>query len=456
MHVEGPVAVKTREPLSGWGRYPVERVSIHRPATVAEAAGLVRSAIDGGLIARGLGRAYGDSALCRDGGVAMSDRLDSIVSFDDATGTLEAEAGLSFAEIIRSFLPRGWFLPTTPGTKFVTVGGAVAADVHGKNHHRVGSFGEFVDVIELVVGDGSTVRCSRQEHPDLFFATLGGMGLTGFITRVRFRLVRVETSRVTVAYRKARDLDHALAAFEEGDRACEHSVAWIDCMAGGSSLGRSVIMQGNATRREELSADVAPLALPPRRTKCVPFTPPVSLLAPWSVRAFNTVFYAAHADTTKIVDIESFFYPLDAILHWNRLYGPRGFVQYQAFFPRESSRVGLVRLLECIVASGAASFLAVLKSCGYTDGGLLSYLAPGHTLALDIPWRPGETDELCRRLDAILLDHGGRLYLAKDALMTAATFRRMYPRLDEFLEVKRRYDPGNRFVSSQAVRLGIV
>lgn len=442
--------------LSGWGRHPVEAATLSVPETTLDAESLVRTGTHERLIARGLGRAYGDAALCRDGMIVRTERLDRFIAFDAATGVLEAEAGVSFAEIIRTFLPKGWFLPTTPGTKFVTVGGAVAADVHGKNHHRVGSFGSFVESIDLVVGDGTTLRCSRQEHPALFFATLGGMGLTGFILRARFRLVPVETSRVTVAYRKARDLERALGIFEEGDRNCEHSVAWIDCMAGGGSLGRSIVMQGSPTPRSDLPAAADPLALPRRRPRSVPFTPPVSLLSPWSVRAFNAAFYNVHGDTTKIVDLDAFFYPLDGILHWNRLYGPRGFVQYQAFFPRATSREGLVRLLECIVASGAASFLAVLKSCGEADGGLLSYLEPGHTLALDLPYRPNATDELCRKLDAILLDHGGRLYLAKDALTSSSALRRMYPRLEQFLDVKRRYDPGNRFVSSQSLRLGIV
>lgn len=442
--------------LSGWGRHGVEAATLSLPETVSDAESLVRVGGHERVIPRGLGRAYGDSALCRDGVVVGTGKLDRFVAFDATTGILEAEAGVSFAEIIRSFLPRGWFVPTTPGTKFVTVGGAIAADVHGKNHHRVGSFGGFVESIDLVVGDGTTIRCSRQEHPELFFATLGGMGLTGFILRARFRLVPVETSRMTVAYRKARDLDHALGIFEEGDGACEHSVAWIDCLAGGESLGRSVVMQGSPTPRSDLPAAADPLALPRRRPRSVPLTPPVSLLSPWSVRAFNAAFYHLHADTTKIVDLDAFFYPLDGILHWNRLYGPKGFVQYQAFFPRATSRSGLRQLLECVVASGAASFLAVLKSCGQSDGGLLSYLEPGHTLALDLPYTAGKTGELCRRLDAILLDHGGRLYLAKDSLTSAATFRRMYPRLHEFQQVKRRYDPGNRFVSSQAIRLGIV
>jgi len=216
------------------------------------------------------------------------------------------------------------------------------------------------------------------------------------------------------------------------------------------------VMQGSPAARAEVSGSGDPLLLPPRRVKTVPFMPPLSLLSPLTAKAFNAAFYRVHADSVKLVDIETFFYPLDAVRHWNRLYGPQGFVQYQAFFPRDSSAIGLPRLLAAVVESGAASFLAVLKSCGPADGGLLSYLEPGHTLALDIPYHPQSVPNLCCRLDRILLDHGGRLYLAKDSLMSAATFRAMYPRMDEFLDVKRRVDPKGRFVSAQARRVGLV
>lgn len=446
----------TRE-LSGWGGVfgrscRVARISSRN--AVAEMVGI--NPLADGLIGRGLGRAYGDSALLApDGVVADCTGLDRFITFDPKTGIVACEAGVSFADIVTVFLPRGWFLPTTPGTKFVTVGGAIAADVHGKNHHRVGSFGNFVEWIDLLLADGSVVRCSRSADPELFFATLGGMGLTGLILAAAFRLVKIETAFLKVRYRKTTDLAATLAAFEEGDAYCEHSVAWIDCMAGGSALGRSVVMQGSPATRGEVSSRGDPLKLPVRRRKAVPFTPPLSLLSPLTVRAFNAAFYGLHADTEKLVTIESFFYPLDAVRHWNRLYGPRGFVQHQAFFPSAESAVGLPRLLEAVVQSGAASFLAVLKSCGAADGGLLSYLEPGHTLALDIPYHPRATPDLCQRLDRILLDHGGRLYLAKDSLMSAATFRAMYPRMEEFLAVKRRVDPTGRFVSSQARRVGL-
>ncbi len=438
--------------LAGWGGVPTTVCPITRLDNRHAAAALPK----GKLIARGLGRSYGDSALIDDGVVVDCTQLNRFISFDDTSGLLICEAGVSFADIISVFLPRGWFLPTTPGTKFVTVGGAVAADIHGKNHHRVGSFGNFVEWIDILLADGNITRCSRAADPGLFFATLGGMGLTGLILAAAFRLVRIETSRLRVRFRRAPDLDATLAAFDAGDAHFEHSVAWIDCMAGGQRLGRSVVMQGSHAARSDVVAYDNPLRLHRKGTRVVPFTPPMSLLSPLSVRAFNAMFYGLHADTEKLVDIDSFFYPLDRVRHWNRLYGPRGFVQYQAFLPRDRSPAGLPLLLKEVVASGAASFLAVVKSCGSADGGMLSYLAPGHTLALDIPYHPRVVPELCRRLDRILLDHGGRLYLAKDSLMSPDTFAMMYPRRVEFLEVKRRVDPKCRFISSQARRVGLV
>lgn len=447
----------TSQQLSGWGGVPTESCRVARVASRHVAASLItRSPLLGQLIARGLGRAYGDSALVSDGIVADCTDLDRFIAFDPASGLVTCEAGVSFADIISVFLPRGWFLPTTPGTKFVTVGGAIAADVHGKNHHRVGSFGTFVEWIDLLLADGSVTRCSRSSDPQLFFATLGGMGLTGLILAAAFRLVAVETAWLRVRYRKTADLSATLAAFEEGDSGCEHSVAWIDCIAGGAALGRSVVMQGSPATKAEVSCTGNLLKPPAKLSTSIPFTPPLSLLSPLTVKVFNSAFYAIHADTTKAVDIDSFFYPLDTVRNWNRLYGPRGFIQYQAFFPRETSAVGLPRLLEAVVASGVASFLAVLKSCGEADGGLLSYLEPGHTLALDIPYHPQSVPKLCHRLDRILLDHGGRLYLAKDSLMSAEMFRAMYPRADEFMAVKHRVDPMGRFASAQARRVGLV
>lgn len=444
--------------MAGWGNCPRQVCHSRFAGSLSDVTSAIRDGRTSSTIARGLGRAYGDSAINESGEVVKLSSLNRFLAFDPDTGRLECEAGVSFAEIIEHFLPRGWFLPTTPGTKFVTVGGAIAADVHGKNHHVDGSFGNFIDRITLQLADGSVVECTPQNDPELFWATVGGMGLTGIILSAVFRLAKVETAYCEVDYQRTANLDVTLDRFQSTHDDYRYSVAWIDCVATGPSLGRSVLMLGNDASLDKLPASVArsPLSLPKRSKKTVPFNFPAGVLNYWSVKAFNTLYYAKNKDGRKVVDFDSFYYPLDGINHWNRIYGRKGFVQYQALFPKETARVGLKRLLECIAKSRQASFLAVLKGCGAATPGLLSYLFPGFTLALDFPYRGSVTHKLFAELDQIVLDHGGRLYLAKDALMTAETFARMYPRLPEFLAIKSKVDPHNRFVSSQARRLGIV
>lgn len=444
--------------LSGWGNYPCETCSVFQPDTRAALEATLSGNGQPSFIPRGLGRAYGDSAINREAGVVLQTAFNRMVAFDETTGVLDCEAGVSFAEIIDVFLPRGWFLPTTPGTKFVTVGGAIAADVHGKNHHQVGSFGNFVLEMRMLLADGSEVLCSPNQQPDLFWATIGGMGLTGCILGARIQLVRVPTAYVNVDFRRTRDLDDTLRVFTEEDHKYKYSVAWIDCLAGGEALGRSVVMLADDACIDQLphSKRDAPLRLPRKLPAGVPFNFPRFMIAPWNMRLFNKLYYGVHADSEKIVDFNSFFYPLDRIANWNRIYGRQGFVQYQAWFPRETSQRGLVELLQRIAASQRASFLAVLKSCGQRDQGVLSYLEPGHTLALDFAYTGDDLAALFVELDKILLTHGGRLYLAKDSMTTAATFQAMYPRLPEFLAIKRKFDPMGKFSSSQARRLGIV
>jgi FAD/FMN-containing dehydrogenase len=444
--------------LAGWGRCPVEECRAFDAESTAQLREALRDNGEKTWIPRGLGRAYGDSALNRDAGVLLQQGLNRFRSFNAATGLLECEAGVSLAEIIEHFLPRGWFVPVTPGTKFVTLGGAIAADVHGKNHHRDGSFGNFIRRFELLIASGEVLSCSPSEHSDIFWATIGGMGLTGCILSAQLQLTKVESAYYDVTYRRTLNLDHTLDVFASTDAEYRYSVAWIDCLSGGKKLGRSVLMLGNDARRDDLppALRLLPLRTPPKRKKTVPFNFPALALNSWSIRAFNTIYYAAHPDRRTFVDYDTYFYPLDSIGHWNRIYGKRGFVQYQALFPRETSRQGLVELLEAIVASRRGSFLAVLKSSGEAGQGLLSYLYPGHTLALDFPNTGEDLRRLTDQLDEILLKHGGRLYLAKDALMSAKTFAAMYPRLPEFQAIKSRIDPLGKFSSSQARRVGIV
>ena len=443
--------------LAGWGNYPVERGWVSRPHRLETLHSVVCDGRQPDYISRGLGRSYGDSSLNADRGVIVQTGRNCFLALDPQSGVLEGESGLSFAEIIEHLLPRGWFLPTTPGTRFVTLGGAIASDVHGKNHHHNGSFGESVLDLKLMIASGEVIHCSPTENSDVFWATVGGMGLTGVILSARIQLMPVETSYVDVDYHRTRNLDETLERFSQTDADYQYSVAWIDCLSRGRSLGRSVIMLGNNATCAQLSARQrqAPLQVPAPRPRTIPFHLPKIMLNPWSVQAFNSFYYETHRDGNQLVDYYKFFYPLDSLLHWNRIYGRRGVIQYQALFPRETSRRGLIQLMEKIASSRLPSFLAVLKSSGLAGQGVLSYMYPGHTLALDFPVTSGLRPFL-RELDQLLLEHGGRLYLAKDATMSANTFAAMYPRLDEFKQIKSRIDPENRFVSSQARRLGIV
>ncbi len=430
---------------------------MYRPERHRDLHDLLSEKQENTCIARGLGRSYGDTAVNGDGNIAMMERLNRMLDFDAETGILYCEGGVTLAEIIDLFLPRGYFLPVTPGTKFVTVGGAIANDVHGKNHHGEGSFSQFVSELELLTATGDVLTCSPTQNEDIFWATVGGIGLTGFITTARIQLQRVESAYITVDYHKCRHLDEALTVMAEQDKDYQYSVAWVDCLAKGKHLGRSVIMHGNHARVRELSLfhQEHPFKIHKKCPKNVPIDLPGFLLNPLSVRAFNTLFYAAHyTRPAAVTDYDSYFYPLDAIHNWNRGYGKKGFVQYQATLPPQSKQ-GLVQLLERLSASRRASFLAVLKCFGEGGQGLLSHPMKGYTLTLDIP-NHGGLFPFLEELDNILLDHGGRLYLAKDTATTPENLAKMYPRLDEFRAIKERLDPHNRLSSTMARRLGIV
>lgn len=411
------------------------------------------------VLPRGLGRSYGDAALNRTGSVILSTRLNRFLDFDRATGVLACEAGVTFQDILRHFVPRGFFPPVVPGTKFVTIGGAVACDVHGKNHHVAGSIARHIVDFRLVTADGTLLRCSRQEHSEVFWATLGGMGLTGFVAEVRLRLQPITSAYVRVDHDRAPDLDAALAQFEESDHRYQHSVAWIDCLARGRSLGRSVLMRGNAVSAADLdpAAAARPFGGTPRGRLRVPVDLPGFLLNAPAMRAFNAAYYHRHPARARDIrtHFEPFFFPLDRIHDWNRLYGRRGFLQYQLVFPTGSARDGLLRILDAVARSGLGSFLAVLKRFGPADPeAMLSFPLPGYTLALDMPYRTNLLP-LLDRLDAVVADHGGRVYLAKDARLGAAAFRRMYPGLQRWREVRERLDPMHRFASDLSRRLGL-
>lgn len=442
--------------LAGWGNFPRAHCRLFRPESAAALRRVVADGDAGSIIPRGLGRSYGDAATNDGGGVVLQERLDRLLGFDEETGTLHAEGGASLADILGVFVPRGWFVPVTPGTKFVTLGGAIAADVHGKNHHRDGCFSSFVDEFTLLTASGRILACSRRENADVFRATVGGMGLTGVVLSAALRLRRIETAYCEVEYTRAENIDRALEVFLDDSRHT-YSVAWIDCLAGGPSLGRSVVMRGEHAPRDRLPPRLRETPLRPRlpRERTIPALTPGWLLNPLSVRAFNTLFYHRPRRRHLLMDYDRWFYPLDRLMHWNRLYGRRGFTQYQAVLPADAGRQGMIDLLEALSKSGLGSFLAVLKTLGPENEGLLSFPMAGHTLALDIPNTGGSLRDLVARLDQIVLRHGGRVYLAKDALLQPADFRRMYPRAEEFADIVARLDPAGRFESGLSRRLGM-
>lgn len=439
-----PSAPFREQLLSGWGGYPRARCRVHRPERDDLLPALA------GLLPRGLGRAYGDAALDPVDGVVSTERLDRLLAFDPATGLLEAEAGASLGRIGSTFLDRGWFLPVTPGTKFVTLGGAVAGDVHGKNHHVDGSFSRHVAYLDLVCPTGERIRCSEQERPDLFHATAGGMGLTGLIAQVGLRLAPVPGPWVRVTHHPSRDLEQSFRLLGDPSIQEPYSVAWIDCLARGARLGRSVLMVGEHVAGDRPSPGIAQK---PRWS--VPFQLPSFLLNSLSLKAFNEVFYRLQAGKGRpfLATPDAFFYPLDKIDHWNRMYGSAGFLQYQCVLPERTALEGTRVLLERISAAGAASFLAVLKRLGPGGPGHLSFPMAGYTLALDLPFHGPRTLDLLRRLDEVVALNGGRVNLCKDACLDPATFRTMYPRFGEWLEIKRRVDPGFRLQSGLSRRL---
>ena len=408
------------------------------------------------LIARGQGRSYGDAALNENGRVLLTGRVNRLLEFDAENGVLRAEAGVTLAEILEVIAPRGWFLPVTPGTKFVSLGGCVAADVHGKNHHHDGSFGNHVLSIELILADGGRVLCSPSENPELFWATVGGMGLTGIIGEVAVKLAPIQSDYVMVRHHAAGNLEQLFQHLQNPALDDRYTVAWIDSLATGQKLGRGIAMCGHHAAAEELPAGFTG-AVQSKRSRSIPFDFPAWALNPLSIGAFNALYYQREGGKREpfLSGYDPYFYPLDAIGDWNRMYGKRGFVQYQCVIPERAAFEGIKALLEEITGSRRPSFLAVLKRFGAQGRGLLSFPVAGYTLALDLPIRDEGLFALLDRLDRIVLQHGGRVYLAKDARLSAASFRAMYPRYEEWLKIKNAVDPQNRFSSSLSRRLEI-
>lgn len=430
--------------LEGWGRVSAPGREIRSEDFEAVTRGAALS--------RGLGRSYGDSSLpaSPQDRVASSLLADRILAFDPATGLLRAEAGLSLQAVNRLFLPRGFFSPVTPGTQLITLGGMVAADVHGKNHHRDGTFGAHVARLRLRVADGRVLWCSPAEEPDLFRATIGGMGLTGHVLEVECRLARIPSPWIVAESERVPDIDGYVEALKTSAREWPQTMGWIDCLSRGRGLGRGILFRGRWAEPHEAKAGMPQ----PLRRPSLPFVLPGFAVNPLSIRAFNAALYASHVPRVKrgIQHPEEFFFPLDAIGHWNRLYGPRGFTQYQCVLPEAAGHGAARRFLELLTAQGGASMLCVIKDCGAEGTGLLSFPRPGISIALDIPIRDG-TQALVDALNEVVIAEGGRIYLAKDQFTRAAHYRAMEPRLPEWSRIRRHWDPEGRLRSAQSVRI---
>jgi FAD/FMN-containing dehydrogenase len=425
-------------PYQSWGRFPkapfqeaLHLQSLETPIPLPSNGESV--------LAYGLGRSYGDSCLNNGGTIIPMAGFNKFLSFDAASGIVKAEAGVSLATILEVFVPRGWFLPVSPGTKFVTLGGAIANDIHGKNHHIAGTFGRHVRSFGLLRSNGEHLTCSATENPQLFAATIGGMGLTGLITWVELQLRSIKSPYLDTRTTKFRNLDEFFDISAESDALFEYSVSWVDCTSEGSNLGRGLFMAGNFSER------VKPR---PPRALSIPFPcqAPSWLLNSFFMRAFNTAYY--NKQISRVVEglthYEPFFYPLDAILDWNRMYGSRGFFQYQFVVPFERDRGIIKEIFGRIARSKRASFLAVLKTFGdIPSPGIMSFPRKGVTLALDFPNDGAPTLQLMTDLDAIVMQAGGNIYPAKDARMPRHVFEASHPRLQEFTSL---IDP--RFSSS--------
>jgi decaprenylphospho-beta-D-ribofuranose 2-oxidase len=438
-----------KKEIANWGNYPAIESDEKKFLFTEELQKYVQTTEN--FIPRGNGRCYGDASLASN--TICTIKYDKILSFDIKSGIFECESGITLDQVLDVIVPKGWFLPVTPGTKFITIGGAVASDVHGKNHHVDGCFSHHIISMDVMLASGEMLTCGPEQNVDLFEATCGGMGLTGVITRVKFSLKKIETSYIKQKQVKAKNLEHILQLFEEY-KDYTYSVAWIDCLKKGKGFGRSILILGEHAKVSELSPkqQQQPLALPRKKQINFPFNLPTWVLNTFTVKLFNFLYYGKNfkKEINNVVSYEPFFYPLDAILHWNRGYGKKGFIQYQFVLPLEAKQ-GLIDILKKLSDRGIGSFLAVLKIFGKQDS-LIGFPMEGYTLALDIPVRKG-LFEFLDELDEIVLKYGGRLYMSKDARMKPGVLQAGYQHLPKFIEVVKRYNPQSKINSIQSQRL---
>jgi decaprenylphospho-beta-D-ribofuranose 2-oxidase len=446
------MAERIKEIIAGWGNFPKASSYVYYARNKNE----VREAIaKGNVVPRGLGRSYGDQAINDNGNVALCTRMNHMLHFDSGNGILECEAGVSLEEIISIFAPQGWMPMICPGTKFVTIGGAIANDIHGKAHHTDGSFVNAVISFTIQLADGRELTASRTENPELFWANFGGLGLLGVILIVKLQLRKIETTYFRQKSIVIKDLDHMLESLEHYDSEYNYSVAWIDPLASSNRVGSGVLTLGNAAMLSDLPRQLKanPLQVHANSKLSVPVFLPDFSLNNVSVRVLNKVIAFVQNSPNEIVHYEKFFFPLDMINNWNRGYGKRGFIQYQFVIPVEQGKKNLRLILESIAQSGCTPFLNVFKKMGHGQG-ILSFPFEGYTLAIDFPMT-GKLLPYIQTLDNMVIDAGGRIYLGKDALLNEQNFLKMYPQAGEWLKIKSSYDPQNIFTSNISRRLGL-
>ena len=430
--------------LMSWGMYPKIKNSVFKFDKEETLKQIINEYDE--LIPYGNGRSYGDSALSSN--IINVRPKDYFIDFDEESGLLHVQAGVLLSEILESYVPRGWFLKVTPGTKLITVGGAIASDIHGKNHHVEGCFSECVQEFEIMLADGEVVTCSKKATPELFKATCGGMGLTGVILDAKIYLKKINSQYIDQTSINTKNLKETFEAFEEySDK--PYSVAWIDCLAKGAEIGKCLLMVGDFR-------DDGKLDYKKKSQLSIPFNFPSFALNNWSVRAFNWLYYGKVKErvSKQRVDIDTFFYPLDSISHWNRIYGKKGFTQYQFILPKETSYEGLEEILTSISKSGKGSFLAVLKLYGKTNENYLSFPIEGYSLALDFKIEKGLFD-LLDQLDEIVVKYEGRIYLTKDVRVSKETFEKGYPQIETFRQYRKDNKMDTKFQSLQSKRVGI-
>ena len=444
-----------KEILSGWGNIPNSACEVEYPATAQEIQRKVTEADE--ILSRGKGRSYADQATNDGQRILKMEKLNHFLDFDENKGILTCEAGVTLDEIIYYFVPRGWFPLINPGTKFVTLGGAVANDIHGKAHHVDGSFVNCVVYFTILLADGRILKASREENSDLFWANFGGLGLLGTILTVSLQLRKIETTYFTQKSIVANNLAEMLVAIDEADEKYSYSVAWIDSLAQGKNFGKGVLIVGNEAKLNDLKGKERkePLKRGGKSKITVPFYMPSFSLNKFTVSILNKVLYVKQKGGTGLAHYDSFFFPLDMINDWNRGYGKKGFIQYQFVVPEEGGKESIHKILDAITKSGCVPFLNVLKKFGAGESGHLSFPMKGYTFAIDFPVTK-KLKDFTKKLDKMVLEAGGRIYLGKDAYLDEATFKAMYPQYKEWLAVKQKYDPKGVFKSDIAKRIGLV